>query len=180
VRPQRFACRPAPPPSTNSLTRRDRNRQWPRLGSGRPTPLRTSASPQTPPVLLDSRAGFKKFISGFHASSPPPATGTPSRPCCAKSRRPARCSSRRDGAALVPLRPNTGDSRAAGCRNRTGGHGRRCLAVSRPKLLSELLSNRPQAAGTTTKEARNELENWWARLGSNQRPADYESAALTS
>jgi hypothetical protein len=21
---------------------------------------------------------------------------------------------------------------------------------------------------------------WWARLGSNQRPADYESAALTS
>ena len=30
-------------------------------------------------------------------------------------------------------------------------------------------------AVTTTKEARNELENWWARLGSNQRPADYES-----
>jgi len=89
VRPQRFACRPAPPPSTNSLTRRDRNRQWPRLGSGRPTPLRTSASPQTPPVLLDSGAGFKKFISGFHTSSPPPVTGTPSRPCCAKSRRPA-------------------------------------------------------------------------------------------
>jgi hypothetical protein len=47
------------------------------------------------------------------------------------------------------------------------------------KLLSELLSNRLPTAATTTKEARNELENWWARLGSNQRPADYESAALT-
>ena len=35
-------------------------------------------------------------------------------------------------------------------------------------------------AANTTKEARNELEIWWARLGSNQRPADYESAALTS
>ena len=49
-----------------------------------------------------------------------------------------------------------------------------------PKLLSELLSGRLPTAATTTKEARNELEIWWARLGSNQRPADYESAALTS
>jgi hypothetical protein len=47
-------------------------------------------------------------------------------------------------------------------------------------LLSELLSGRLQKPATTTKEARNELEIWWARLGSNQRPADYESAALTS
>ena len=54
------------------------------------------------------------------------------------------------------------------------------LRSARPKLLSELLSNRLPMAATTTKEARNELENWWARLGSNQRPADYESAALTS
>ncbi len=77
-----------------------------------------------------------------------------------------------------PLRP-TGDSRAAGCRTRTEGRGRRCVAVSSPKLLSELLSNRLPRAATTTKETRNELENWWARLGSNQRPADYESAALT-
>ncbi len=43
------------------------------------------------------------------------------------------------------------------------------------KPLSELLSNRLPMAATTTKEARNELENWWARLGSNQRPAGYES-----
>ena len=49
-----------------------------------------------------------------------------------------------------------------------------------PKLLSELLSSRQPTAAPTTKEARNELELWWARLGSNQRPADYESAALTS
>jgi hypothetical protein len=42
------------------------------------------------------------------------------------------------------------------------------------KLLSELLLNRLPTAATTTKEGRNELENWWARLGSNQRPADYE------
>jgi hypothetical protein len=48
------------------------------------------------------------------------------------------------------------------------------------KLMSELLSNRLPMAATTTKEGRNELEIWWARLGSNQRPADYESAALTS
>jgi hypothetical protein len=42
------------------------------------------------------------------------------------------------------------------------------------------LSSRLPTAVTTTKVARNEHENWWARLGSNQRPADYESAALTS
>jgi hypothetical protein len=48
------------------------------------------------------------------------------------------------------------------------------------ELLSELLSDRLPTAATTTKEGRNELEDWWARLGSNQRPADYESAALTS
>jgi hypothetical protein len=47
------------------------------------------------------------------------------------------------------------------------------------KLLSELLSGHPPTAANTTKEARNELEIWWARLESNQRPADYESAALT-
>ncbi|MEA2643459.1 MAG: hypothetical protein QOG08_485 [Chloroflexota bacterium] len=59
---------------------------------------------------------------------------------------------------------------------RTRFHAR----TATPKLFSELLSNRLPTAATTTKEARNELENWWARLGSNQRPADYESAALTS
>src|SRR5258708_4065990 len=42
----------------------------------------------------------------------------------------------------------------------------------------ELLSSRPPTAAPTTKEARHEFENWWARLGSNQRPTDYESAAL--
>jgi hypothetical protein len=47
------------------------------------------------------------------------------------------------------------------------------------KLLSELLSGRLPTAATTTKEARNELENWWAWMDSNHRPADYESAALT-
>jgi hypothetical protein len=52
--------------------------------------------------------------------------------------------------------------------------------VAAPRLFSELLSGRLPTAATTTNEARNELENWWARLGSNQRPADYESAALTS
>src|SRR4029077_18558085 len=54
----------------------------------------------------------------------------------------------------------------------------RCLAVSRPRLLSELLSGCLPTAANTTKEGRNELEFWWARLESNQRPADYESAAL--
>jgi len=47
------------------------------------------------------------------------------------------------------------------------------------KLLSEFLSGRQPTTAKLTKEARDELESWWARLESNQRPADYESAALT-
>ncbi len=48
------------------------------------------------------------------------------------------------------------------------------------KLLSELLSDRQPRVATTTKEARHELEIWWARVASIHRPADYESAALTN
>src|SRR5438046_2948020 len=54
------------------------------------------------------------------------------------------------------------------------------LTTDPPKLLSELLSNRLPTAATTTKEARDELENGWARVASIHRPADYESAALTN
>jgi hypothetical protein len=50
----------------------------------------------------------------------------------------------------------------------------------RQKLLSELLSGLPPTAAHSTKEARVELEIVWARLASIQRPADYESAALTN
>ena len=49
-----------------------------------------------------------------------------------------------------------------------------------PKLLSELLSGRTPNPAKLTTEARNELEKEWARVASIHRPADYESAALTS
>src|SRR5713226_148304 len=39
--------------------------------------------------------------------------------------------------------------------------------LSLSKLLSELLSGRMPTAAPTTKEARHELEFWWARLESN-------------
>jgi hypothetical protein len=42
------------------------------------------------------------------------------------------------------------------------------------------MSGRLPTTAKLTKEARNEVENWWARLGSNQRPADYEARSQAS
>src|SRR5207253_10224626 len=48
------------------------------------------------------------------------------------------------------------------------------------KTVVRIVVRPAAAAGNPTKEARYELENEWARVASIHRPADYESAALTS